>query len=150
MPKIEMEITLPVGATQLSNELLNMKGVNSELWPYLKMTAPNNWYEKSIKEWPINQYLFRSKVLLFGILPVDIHRFKFDSVSNTGFKESSVSLLNSLWCHERTVVSNGSNTSVKDAVYYQSRCGLLGVLIKPAYKLIFKHRHKRLTVKYAM
>ena len=148
MPKIEMEITLPVGATQLSNELLDMKGVNDELWPYLKMTGPNNWYEKPIKEWPINQKLFTSKILFLGVLPIDAHCFKFESVSSTGFKEFSKTLLNSAWHHERSIVSNGSNTILKDVVYYQSRCSLLGSFLKPFYQVIFTHRHKRLKGKY--
>ena len=149
MPTLELEVTLPISATQLSNDLLSMDGVNAELWPYLKMTTPKDFCANPIDQWPINKNIFTSKVLLLGVLVFDIHQFKFKSVSKMGFNESSQSLLNSVWCHDRSLKKHDSHTIVRDVVHYQCRFNLLGWLLKPVYKMLFKHRHKRLIKKYA-
>lgn len=148
MPKFGMEVSLPVSPDQLSSDLLFMSGVNYELAPILKMSAPEKWAAKPISEWPVNQGIFASKILLFGFIPIDLHRFSFLSVNLMGFKESSTSLLNSLWSHERTISANGSGATVTDVVYYKSKLGLIGYLFKPLYQSIFTYRHKRLRQKY--
>ena len=151
MPKFEIETPLAVSPEQLSADLLNMAGVNNELYPLLKMTAPRQWIEKPIFQWPVNSTLFSSAILLFGFIPMDVHRFKFTSVNTMGFKESSSTLINSLWLHERSILSNGDGdgATIKDVVYYKSKLAVLGRLFKPVYKWIFIHRHKRLKLKYS-
>lgn len=149
MPVFEMEVTLPVNPDQLAADLLVMSGVNYELSPILRMSAPVEWAGKLISEWPVNTDLFSSRILLFGVVPIDLHRFKFLSVDGMGFKESSQTLINSLWSHERRISSNGSGAKVRDVVYYKSKSGFLGCLFKPVYRSVFAHRHKRLKLKYA-
>ena len=149
MPKFEMETSLAVSPDQLASDLLLMSGVNYELSPLLKMSVPQTWAAKPISDWPVNNNIFSSTILLFGFIPIDLHRFKFLSVHGMGFKESSKTLLNSLWSHQRTISSNGSGAKVTDVVYYKSKLGFLGYLFKPLYQSIFAHRHKRLKSKYA-
>lgn len=144
-----METSLPVNPDQLASDLLLMSGVNYELSPLLKMSAPQKWATKPISKWPVNSYIFSSTILLFGLIPIDLHRFKLLSVNGMGFKESSKTLFNSQWSHQRTISSNGSGAKVRDVVYYNSKLGFLGCLFKPLYKSIFAHRHKRLKSKYA-
>ena len=149
MPQFELEIHLPVSPGQLSSDLLSMTGVNYELSPMLQMSAPEPWALQSISEWPTNKDIFTSKISLFGLIPIDFHHFKFLSVHSQGFKESSKSLFNNLWSHERTISSSDSGSKVKDVVYYKSKLGWVGYVFKPVYKSIFIHRHKRLKSKYA-
>lgn len=149
MPKFEMETYLSVNPDQLATDLLNMSGVNYELSPFLKMSTPQQWSAKSIADWPVNDHIFSSSILLFGFIPIDLHRFKFTSVDGMGFTESSNTLLNSLWSHERTISITDSGAKVTDVVCYKSRLGFIGYLFKPLYQSIFAHRHKRLKQKYA-
>lgn len=148
MPKFEMETSLPVSPDKLSADLLFMSGVNYELSPILKMSAPQKWEVEPISKWPVNSDIFSSTILLFGFLPIDLHRFNFLSVNGMGFKEASSSLLNKLWSHERTISTSGSGSKIKDVVHYKSKLGFLGNLFKPVYQAIFAHRHKRLKLKY--
>ena len=94
MQKFEMEVFLPVKPELLKKELFNMNGVNYELAPILKMSAPEQWASKTITEWPVNNEIFTSTISLFGVIPIDRHRFKLLSINSAGFVESSSSLLN--------------------------------------------------------
>ena len=149
MPQFEMETSLALSPDQLASELLLMSGVNDELAPFLKMSAPQPWALTPISEWPMNKELFTSRVLLLGLLPIDLHRFKFVSLDRSGFKESSRTLLNAQWCHQRIISAKGSGSSVRDIVYYEGKLAIVGRLLKPLYHAIFVHRHKRLAAKYA-
>ena len=149
MPKFEMEVFLPVSPDQLSSDLFLMSGVNYELSPIVKMSAPEEWASKSIAHWPVNEYVFSSIIFLFGFIPIDLHRFKLLSVNSNGFKESSKTLFNSVWSHERNILKSDSGATVRDVVYYKSKIGFLGSLLKPIYHSIFVHRHNRLKLKYA-
>lgn len=148
MPRIEITTSLPVSPRLLASDLLTMQGVNFELSPILKMTCPQNWAAKPISQWPENCELFTSKILMCGFFPVDLHRFKFQSVHCMGFKESSRSLFNSHWSHERTILKTNSGAEVKDVILYENKLGILGYLFMPLYKSVFSHRHKRLKHKY--
>ena len=144
-----MEIILPVAPEQLIKELFTMSGVNYELGPIIKMSAPEEWALKPITKWPVNQELFTSTISLFGFIPIDRHRFKLLSISSAGFTESSSSLFNVVWAHERTITKNGSGAIVKDSVGYKSKIGSLSFLSMPVYRFIFNHRHRRLRQKYS-
>ena len=149
MPSFEMETQLPVSSNELAHDTLKMSGVNYELGPLLKMSAPEIWQSKSITEWPTNQNLFSSNILLLGLIPIDRHFFNFNTIDSFGFKENSKSLMNSLWSHERLIKSVGSGSVIKDVIIYKSKLGILGNLFMPVYKAIFKHRHNRLRAKYS-
>lgn len=149
MPSFEIETQLAVSPNELAHDSLSMSGVNFELGPLLKMSAPDIWQSKPITEWPTNQNLFGSNVLLLGLIPIDRHYFKFRTISSFGFNESSKSVMNKLWSHERIIKSAGSGSVVKDIIIYESKLGISGNLFMPIYKAIFKHRHNRLRAKYS-
>lgn len=58
---------------------MTMEGVNAELWPLARMTALPKWRDRPILEWPTGQILFKSWVLLLGVLPIDRHVFLWRS-----------------------------------------------------------------------
>ncbi|RBP53668.1 hypothetical protein [Arenicella xantha] len=149
MPKFEIETFLSVTPEQLQAELLSMSGVNYELAPIIQMSVPEKWATTAITLWPTHENVFTSTVLLFGVLPVDRHCFKLLSVTGTGFTESSKTLLNSVWSHQRTITKHGSGANVKDVVYYTTKIPCIGSLLRPVYRSIFMHRHKRLKLRYA-
>jgi hypothetical protein len=148
VPIFEMQVSLPVSPDILSADQLIMSGVNYELFPVLRMSSPKEWSKKAISEWPVNSDVFSSIIFLFGFIPIDVHHFKFISVNSRGFKESSKTTLNSVWLHERTILTNRYGSTVKDVVSYKSRLSFLGYILKPVYESIFVHRHKRLKLKY--
>lgn len=123
--------------------LLTMKGVNRELSPLIRMTAPAEWSSKPISEWSTGKALFSSWILLFGILPIDRHTFFLQSIDRErGFTEASSSFTNTLWQHRRDINRNGASYRVIDTVEFQCRLPLLGYVLAPVYRFIFRHRHR--------
>ena len=59
---------------------LTMSGVNAELRPLVRMTAPAPWATRPIFDWPEQKLLFTSWILLLGVLPIDRHAFSLRSV----------------------------------------------------------------------
>jgi hypothetical protein len=128
---------------------LTLNGVNAELWPLVRMTAPAAFAQRPLSAWPERQHLFNSWILLFGVLPVDRHAFYLQSVMpGRGFVETSSSTINALWKHERTIIPLEAGCRVIDSVEYRCRVPLLGYLLKPLYTLVFWRRHRYLKSRY--
>lgn len=81
--KFEISSNLKISPEDVAG-LLTMKGVNRELSPLIRMTAPSEWSSKPIFEWPSGRVLFSSWILLFGILPIDRHTFFFNPLIANG------------------------------------------------------------------
>ena len=127
----------------------DLAAVNAELMPLVRMTAPSRWRDENLFSWPVQQPLFHSWVLLFGVLPVDLHRFCLESVDPaSGFQEHSNTWMNRSWRHQRLIESTERGCRVTDRVQYESRLPLFGSLMRPVYKLVFRHRHRRLRRRY--
>ncbi len=140
--KFEVSSNLKISPEDVDG-LLTMKGVNRELSPLIRMTAPSEWSRKPIFEWPTGKVLFSSWILLFSILPIDRHTFFFQSIDRQrGFAESSSSLTNKLWQHRRDINRNGALCRVTDTVEFQCRLPVLAYVLAPVYRFIFKHRHR--------
>ena len=148
MPSFSCSSELPVAAREFL-ATLTMDGVNAELSPLVRMTAPGSFLARSIPEWPVKQPLFSSWILLLGFLPVDRHSFFLEAVNpHQGFSERSTSWVNKCWCHERKVVSYKSGWRVTDTVKFRSRIPFVDVLLKPTYRLVFWCRHMNLRRRY--
>ncbi len=140
--KFEVSSSLKISPEQIDG-LLTMKGVNTELSPLIRMTAPSEWSSKPIFEWPTGKVIFSSWILIFGILPIDRHTFFFQSIDRQrGFAEASSSLTNKLWHHRREIARNGESCLVTDTVEFQCRLPVLAYILGPAYRFIFNHRHQ--------
>lgn len=136
-------------STEDVSSLLTMSGVNRELSPFIRMTVPPEWSSKAIFEWPTGKVLFSSWILLFGIFPVDRHKFFLQSVDReTGFAEDSCSLTNKSWRHRRRIDRTGAFCWVTDTVEFRGRLPFLAIILAPVYRFIFKHRHKVLRSYY--
>ena len=147
---IYVQSRVPGDAATIASELLTMQGVNYELMPITRMTAPRVWRETPIPEWPVQEHLFDSVLLLFGILPFDRHRFGLLETGPSGFSESSSSLFMKAWRHDRVIEDQGGVVRVTDSVQFEPRVKLLGALVSPIYETVFRHRHKRLTRKFGV
>ena len=154
MPGFEIESKLRVDVDSLANELFSMEAVNQELSPLVRMSVPSEWRNVPIRQWPCGEFLFKSWITLFGFLPVDLHFVRLSGVRETSFQETSSSLVNRHWNHERTISCRGNGSVrdngslIRDKVQYASRFSPLGYLLLPIYKWVFQHRHRRLKSKY--
>jgi len=121
------------------------EGINAELAPFLAMTFPAEWKKLDVKDVTAGPPPLRSVLLLFGIVPVDLHRFAFLSVTpDHGFLERSCSLLHYEWIHERRLEAVRDGTEIVDRVHYRCRLPGLGFVLRPVIRFIFCHRHRRL------
>lgn len=142
-------VDLPVPAQAVLDNL-HLAGVNEELRPLVRMTCPAGSEKRPIFEWPAGQTLFASWILLFGVLPIDRHSFFLERIEpGRGFHESSSSLTNRSWKHRRIVETTPEGCRVTDTVSFECRLPLLGALLKPVYRMVFRHRHRVLKRRYA-
>jgi hypothetical protein len=142
-------------AAEIWQAVGTMQGVNYELGPYLRMSVPAEFRGMHIDQWaareaPPGAPLFRSLVLLLGILPIDLHSFGMDGVQpGRSFAERSHSLVQREWRHLRSVDAlPGGGCRVSDTVIATPRLSLMAILMAPIYRRIFAHRHRRLRRKF--
>lgn len=124
----------------------SMSGVNAELAPLVRMTAPRG-VDRIDGDDPQVRSGFASWVLLLGFAPLDRHRFGFERVvDGHRFDERSTSWLQRSWCHTRTVTDGPSTSSayVRDELAIEPRLALLAPVVRAVVRGVFRHRHARL------
>ncbi|ETO28756.1 hypothetical protein RFI_08371 [Reticulomyxa filosa] len=109
-----------------------MDGVNNELWPFIRMTYPKQLKKDKyrIDAAPLNVILFHSVLLLFCIIPIDLHYLILSQISSRvgcyELLENSYSILQKQWTHHRVVTSSANDTCiVTDEVTYHTRLGII-------------------------
>ena len=145
MPHFEIHSDLPIDADAFLGAF-DLRAVNYELGPLVRMTAPAAWRERPIVDWPSGERLFVSWILLFGFLPIDRHVFGLEEVwPERGFSEVSTSTSQRSWRHVREVVAlpDGRGCRVTDRIDFQPRLPL-GAAVLPIYRAVFAWRHRRL------
>lgn len=129
----------------LWQHVTQMQNVNYELLPVVRMTYPADRAALNGVDVPLHTPLFTSVLLLFSILPIDLHHLAFDRIDKcNAFYEHSTTLTHTYWKHTRTLIATTGGTIVKDEVTFQPRLPLLGYIFLPIYKQVFAHRHSRL------
>lgn len=119
-------------------------GVNRELFPLARMTAPPGARLDASTIVP-GRRAFRSWILAFGVVPVDYDDLTLvDLEEPRRFLERSAMLTQRLWEHERTVEPAGGGCLVRDRVRFEPRSTLLGRLQLPVFRLVFANRHRQL------
>lgn len=148
MPTFTITTELPVTPDAFWRGM-SMQAVNAELRPLVQMTVPNAWQDAPLAHWRTGRVLFASVILLFGFLPVDVHSLRLEQIDPArGFLERSHSWCNRLWQHERTTTPTAAGCALTDTVTVQGRLPLLAALLMPVYRLVFRHRHRRLKALY--
>ncbi len=146
--QFKVESELSVCQELLAAECLNMRGVNQELSPLVKMIVSKPWANTPMIQWPLHRKVCSSLVLLFGFLPIDVHQFRFHSITGSGFSERSTTFTNKEWSHDRTLQQCAQGSKIVDNVSFESRIPFAGSFLQPIYKRIFLHRHRRLIHMY--
>lgn len=123
----------------------SMDGVNYELAPLLRMTHPADVADLNPTNVPLGERLFRSWILLFGLIPFDYDDLVLVRVEEgRGFLERSSMLSMSVWEHERTLEDAAGGCVVTDRIRFVPRLPLIGRALRPLLRAFFRHRHRRL------
>lgn len=145
-----IESELPISAEQLWWQVGSLSAVNSELFP-ISMSSASAYRNIHLKEAPVGKFLFRSIVLLFGFIPLDVHRFYLESIGpKFEFKERSSSLFNQYWRHHRKILEIEEDSCLLiDEIAFKNRLGFLSGIFKGVYRKVFNRRHAYLRKKFA-
>lgn len=136
---------LDAPAEQVWARAVTPQGINHELGPWMRMTAPRGT-NLSAADVPIGRPWFRSWVLLLGVLPFDYDELCIERLDpGRGFLERSRMLSAPVWEHERTLepLAHGG-TKVTDRVAFTPRVRASARLHRAVIAAIFRHRHRRL------
>lgn len=142
---LEFSSELLVSSERVWGRATTMAGVNAELAPLLRMSFPPQYSRIEADEVPLGTPLFASWVLLFGVLPIDRHLLTIAEIGpGRRFLESSRSLLQRRWNHERVVEETEGGCRVIDRLSFQPRRALPRWLVRWVVRLLFQHRHRQL------
>jgi hypothetical protein len=123
--------------------VVTAEGVNDELRPWLRMTVPGGGFDLNSVE--IGKPIGRSWVLLLGLLPIDYDEISLDRIDEgRGFVERSKMLSQRYWEHIRTLRPVDGGTVLTDTIAWEPRLPLPGSAMRPLFRAIFGHRHRRL------
>ncbi|GAB2688916.1 hypothetical protein GCM10027194_23850 [Thalassiella azotivora] len=137
---------LDVHADELWQRVTDLLGVNAELMPLLRMTAPRGQRRLALDTVQPGQRLCRSWLLLFGVLPIDYDDIHVAEVGpGYRFLERSRMLSAVVWEHERSVEEAGAGRArLTDRVRFTPRWGVVAPLLRWFVPRVFAHRHRRL------
>jgi ligand-binding SRPBCC domain-containing protein len=122
-----------------------MEGINDELAPLFRMTHPPELDRLEPGLAGLGQSAFRSRVLLFGVLPVDYDDITIVRLDpGRGFLERSSLGTQRLWEHERRLDPAGDGCAIVDRVRHEPRLPIAGRRQSALLRQVFRHRHRRL------
>ena len=125
--------------------IVSVRGVNAELMPIVHMTFPRACVRLDESDLTDGQPVFRSVLLLFGVLPVDVHTCAaLTFASGRGFSERSSSLVHRVWLHRRELRAVPGGTKLTDHLDYECRLPGLAAVLWPVLLGVFNHRHRQL------
>jgi len=121
--------------------MTSVKGISAELWPVMRMTTPAGATTIGDVTVVPGKRLFRSWVLLFGIVPIDRSDLTLVSIDpGRGFVEESPMLSMKLWRHERTISANRDRTLLTDTLTFEPR--FVPRFTTWFIRKVFEHRHR--------
>lgn len=147
-------IDLAVSADELWESVCRLDGVNYELRPWLRMTAPAGLAGATIDELEPGRPAGRSWLLLGGVLPVDYDDLCLAEIEPRRFLERSRMLTMDPWEHERSVRPFGPGSArLTDRLRFELRSPFAAVpglerLASAIVAALFRHRHRRLAKLY--
>src|SRR3954452_11632476 len=140
---IEVSSWLEAAPEEVWSWVVTAEGVNDELRPWLRMTVPGGDFDLNSVE--IGKPIGRSWVLFLGLIPIDYDEINLDRIDEgRGFVERSRMLSQRAWEHIRTIRPVEDGSIVTDAVAWEPRLPVPGAAMRPLFRAIFGHRHRRL------
>ena len=137
---------LEAEAPEIWQRVTTAEGINNELMPIMRMTVPRGIDALDIDRFSDGEHVGRSWVFLFGFIPFDYDDLTLVRIEkDRGFLENSTMLSQRAWEHERTIEPLGNGACrVTDRVAWEPRLPVPGGLLRPMFRAIFRHRHRRL------
>lgn len=148
MIKVTVHSEVAAPPSRVWDHVSTFAGVNDELAPLLRMTHPPG---QSVLDdnLPLNRPLFRSWLLLFGVLPVDYDHIGFAAiVPGEGFSERSRMASLEVWHHDRRLAPVPGGCAVTDTLSFVPRVPGTGRLAAVLVTALFRHRHRRLARRF--
>ncbi len=94
---------------------------------------------------PLGTPLFRSIILLFGVLPIDLDDVTLETIEpGRGFRERSRTLSQREWIHERSCEPVEGGVRVTDRITFEPKISSAAVILAPLLHLVFRNRHRKL------
>jgi ligand-binding SRPBCC domain-containing protein len=148
---VSLSVSLAARPERVWDVATRLEGVNAELRPLLRMTAPRGLRGATIADLEPGVPAGRSWLLLGGIVPVDYDDLCLVEIDPPRrFLERSRMATMDLWQHERVVAPGGDGGAVlTDTLTFELRRPLagvpgLGALTERIVRRLFVHRHRRL------
>jgi hypothetical protein len=154
MGEVAVSSDLGVAADVLWTDVGTLAGVNRELGPWLRMTAPPGLRGTTLAELTPGRPAGRSWLLLGGLIPVDYDDLCIESIGERSFRERSRMLTMDPWIHERAIEPLGSGSCrISDRLRFRLRpqfAWIPGIerLASSIIGAVFRHRHRRLAKLY--
>jgi hypothetical protein len=141
--RVEVASRLDAPPAAVWDRIASFEGVNDELMPLMRMTAPPNVRRLEPDQVVLGERICRSWVLLFGFLPFDYDDLVLVELEpGRGFHERSTMLSMRSWEHERWIEPGRDASCVlHDRLTFTPRLPLPAA---PVVRAIFRHRHRRL------
>jgi len=146
-PAVDLTTQLSRPADAVWAAVTTPAGVNAELGPWVRMIFPSGAMA-GLASAPRDEPLFACWLLALGVIPFDRHVLVMHEVGERHFIETSHSLLQKLWRHERYVTPSGQGCNVRDVVTVTPRFGFAGPVSRALAAAVFAHRHRRLKALY--
>lgn len=153
MPVVERTSHLRSDADTVWAWVTTAAGVNDELTPWIRMTVPRGWHDRSIADVEPGTCLGRSWILLFGVIPFDADDLTLAEVGDRRFVERSPLLSAASWEHARTVTPTPTGCRLADRLTFEPRAVVARIpggarLHAAVVGAIFEHRHRRLVRRF--
>ncbi len=148
MTTVTIHSAVAAAPDRVWDHVSNFAGVNDEIAPVLRMTHPPG---QAVLDagLPLGRPLFRSWLLLFGVLPVDYDHIGFAAITpGEGFSERSSMASLRLWHHDRRLAAVTGGCSVTDILAFIPRIPGTGRLAAALVAMLFRHRHRRLARRF--
>jgi ligand-binding SRPBCC domain-containing protein len=141
---IEVSSLLEASPEAVWERISTPEGINDELRPWIRMTVPGG-RDLNLDSVEVGEPIGRSWVLAFGVLPVDYDEICLVELERgKGFLERSRMLSQRSWEHQRTLEPADGGTVVTDRISWEPRLPLPAGSLRPLFRAIFRHRHRRL------
>ena len=121
----------------------SLEGINAELGPWLRMTAPPGIADISADP-PLGEFWFHSWILVLGLFPYDRMHLRITALEHRRFVEQSTMLWLKGWRHERLVEPVEGGCVIEDRLTPQPRIPGSMPVVRFIIGRLFDHRHSRL------
>ena len=143
--RFEISTRLAAEPAEVWARCTSVRGVARELSPWFRMTFPRGVEDLTPANIELGTRLFRSWMLLFGVLPVDYDDVTFIEVEQgRRFKERSTMASQRVWLHERTVEPCDGSAVVTDRLEWEGRLPGAELVFAAVVPRLFAWRHRQL------